>query len=187
MEVKIRAFLAAGMRGWEVMGRNSATGSPRRSITMTPPSAASRTSSEVWIWSSRTEVLLTCYIVAHCFAGSRGQPDSALSHRVTPRTRATASPETRAPPTTRPVSLSPPRPVTTSKAPDVRATSPRRRVAASGTPEPQANSALVAQNDRKSSSSIAAGAADATGNGRRRQCRAPSTSPRRWATTARSA
>ena len=64
MEVKIRAFLAAGMCGGEVMGRNSATGSPRRSITITPPSEASRTSSEVWMWSSRTEVFLMCYIVA---------------------------------------------------------------------------------------------------------------------------
>ena len=58
MEVKIRAFLDAGMRGGEVMGRNSATGSPRRSITIIPPSEASRTNSEVWMWSSRTEVFL---------------------------------------------------------------------------------------------------------------------------------
>ena len=64
MEVKSRAFLPAAMRGGAVMGRNSATGSPRRSITMMPPSAASRTNSEVWMWSSRTEVFLMCHIVA---------------------------------------------------------------------------------------------------------------------------
>ena len=46
------------------MGRNSATGSPRRSITITPPFSASRTNSEVRMWSSRTEVFLMCYIVA---------------------------------------------------------------------------------------------------------------------------
>jgi len=63
MEVKIRAFLAAGMRGGEVMGRSSATGSPRRSITIMPPSEASRTNSEVWMWSSRTDVFL---IKLHC-------------------------------------------------------------------------------------------------------------------------
>ena len=67
MEVKIRAFLPAGMRAGEVMGRNSATGSPRRSITIMPPSAASRTNFEVWIWSSRTEVFLT---MLHCSTGS---------------------------------------------------------------------------------------------------------------------
>ena len=49
MEVKIRAFLAAAMRGGAMTGRNSATGSPRRSITMMPPSAASRTSFDVWM------------------------------------------------------------------------------------------------------------------------------------------
>jgi hypothetical protein len=64
MEVKIRAFLAAGIRGGEVIGRNSATGSPRRSITITPPSSASRTNTEVWMWSSRTEAFLMYYIVA---------------------------------------------------------------------------------------------------------------------------
>lgn len=64
MEVKICAFLWAAIRCGEVMGRNSATGSPRRSITITPPSAASRTNFEVWMWSSRTEVFLICYIVA---------------------------------------------------------------------------------------------------------------------------
>ena len=47
MEVKIRAFVPTGMRAGEVMGRNSATGSPRRSITIMPPSEASRTNSEV--------------------------------------------------------------------------------------------------------------------------------------------
>lgn len=64
MEEKIRAFLPAGMRDRAVRGPNSATGSPRRSITMIPPSAASRTNSDVWMWSSRTEVFLICYIVA---------------------------------------------------------------------------------------------------------------------------
>ena len=49
MEVKIRAFLAAGMGRGAVMGRNSATGSPRRSITIVPPSAASLTNFEVWM------------------------------------------------------------------------------------------------------------------------------------------
>ena len=39
------------------MGRNSATGSPRRSMTITPPSSASRTSSEVRMCSSVTDVL----------------------------------------------------------------------------------------------------------------------------------
>jgi hypothetical protein len=29
-----------------------------------PPSAASRTNFEVWMWSSRTEVFLICYIAA---------------------------------------------------------------------------------------------------------------------------
>lgn len=56
MEVKIRVFLAAGICRGEVIGRNSATGSPRRSITIMPPFEASRTSSEVWMCSSRTEV-----------------------------------------------------------------------------------------------------------------------------------
>ncbi len=64
MDAKIRAFLPAGIRRGELTGRSSATGSPRRSITITPPSAASRTNSEVWMWSSRTEVFLMCYIVA---------------------------------------------------------------------------------------------------------------------------
>ena len=49
MEVKIRAFLAADMHGGAVTGRNSATGSPRRSITIMPPSAASRTNFDVWM------------------------------------------------------------------------------------------------------------------------------------------
>ena len=48
IEAKIRAFLAAGMRGGVVMGRNSATGSPRRSITIIPPFAASRTFPDTW-------------------------------------------------------------------------------------------------------------------------------------------
>lgn len=63
MDLKICTFLPAGIRAGEVSGRNSATGSPRRSITMTPPSAASLTNSEVWMWSSRTEVFL---ILLHC-------------------------------------------------------------------------------------------------------------------------
>src|SRR5579862_5355695 len=67
MEVKIRAFLPAGIRGKDMMGRNSATGSPRRSITIMPPSAASRTNSEVWMWSSRMEVFL---IMLHCSTGA---------------------------------------------------------------------------------------------------------------------
>jgi hypothetical protein len=49
IEVKIRAFLLAAIGGGAAMGRNSATGSPRRSITITPPSAASRTNFEVWM------------------------------------------------------------------------------------------------------------------------------------------
>jgi hypothetical protein len=49
IEAKILALLAAAMRGGAVRGRNSATGSPRRSITITPPSAASRTSLDVWM------------------------------------------------------------------------------------------------------------------------------------------
>jgi len=47
MESKIRAFMASGIRDGAVIGRSSATGSPRRSITIVPPSATSRTSSEV--------------------------------------------------------------------------------------------------------------------------------------------
>jgi len=72
MEVKIRAFLPAGIRGGEVMGRNSATGSPRRSITIMPPSEASRTSSEVWMWSSRIEVFL---IMLRCSTGPPGRAE----------------------------------------------------------------------------------------------------------------
>src|ERR1700679_726882 len=49
MEAKILAFFAASMRGDAVTGRNSATGSPRRSITIRPPSAASRISFDVWM------------------------------------------------------------------------------------------------------------------------------------------
>src|SRR5258706_13437861 len=63
MEAKIRAFLPAGIRVGDVRGRNYATGSPRRSITIMPPSEASRTNSEVCMWSSRTEVFLT---MLHC-------------------------------------------------------------------------------------------------------------------------
>jgi hypothetical protein len=76
MEVKIRAFLPAGILRGELRGRNSATGSPRRSITIMPPSEASRTSSEVWMWSSRTEVFL---IMLHCStSGLPGRRVSAL-------------------------------------------------------------------------------------------------------------
>ena len=64
MDAKIRAFFAATMRRGEVTGRNSATGSPRLSITITPPSAASRTNFDVLMCSSRTDVVLICYIVA---------------------------------------------------------------------------------------------------------------------------
>jgi hypothetical protein len=71
IEVKTRAFLSVGIRGGEAMGRNSATGSPRRSIKITPPSEASRTNSEVWMWSSRTEVFLMCYVVAPELAAAR--------------------------------------------------------------------------------------------------------------------
>jgi hypothetical protein len=46
MRLKILA-LSSGEIRFAVKGRNSATGSPRRSITMAPPSSASRTSSEV--------------------------------------------------------------------------------------------------------------------------------------------
>jgi hypothetical protein len=49
IDAKIRAFLVAAMRGRAVIGRNSATGSPRRSITIMPPSAASRTNFDVWM------------------------------------------------------------------------------------------------------------------------------------------
>src|ERR1035438_10616537 len=38
MEVKIRAFLPAAIGAGAGMGGNSATGSPRRSITIMPPS-----------------------------------------------------------------------------------------------------------------------------------------------------
>ena len=69
IDEKMRAFFAEGILEGDVMGRNSATGSPRRSIRMMAPSAASRTSSEVWMWSSRTEVFRMCHIVAqHCTA-----------------------------------------------------------------------------------------------------------------------
>ena len=71
MDVKARAFFAADMRGGEVTGRNPATGLPRLSITITPPSQASRTNSEVWIWSWRTEVFLMNYI------GAAALPDCA--------------------------------------------------------------------------------------------------------------
>lgn len=64
MAAKIRAFLAAGIFGTDVSGLNSATGSPRRSMTITPPLAASRTNSDVRMCSSRMEVFRSCYIVA---------------------------------------------------------------------------------------------------------------------------
>lgn len=71
MDAKIRAFFAAAMRGGEVTGRNSATGSPRLSITITPPSAASRTNFDVLMCNSRTDVVLICYIVAPGLRQSR--------------------------------------------------------------------------------------------------------------------
>lgn len=49
MEVKIRALFLTVMGAGAVMGRNSATGSPRRSIRITQPSAASRTNFDVWM------------------------------------------------------------------------------------------------------------------------------------------
>ncbi len=64
MDAKILAFFDATMRRGEVTGRNSATGSPRLSITITPPSAASRTNFDVLMCNSRTDVVLICYIVA---------------------------------------------------------------------------------------------------------------------------
>ena len=64
MDAKIGAFFAATMRRGEVTGRNSATGSPRLSIAITPPSAALRTNFDVLMCSSRTDVVLICYIVA---------------------------------------------------------------------------------------------------------------------------
>ena len=66
MDAKIRAFFAAAMRRGEVTGRNSATASPRLSMTITAPSAASCTSFDVLMCSSRTDVVLICYIVALC-------------------------------------------------------------------------------------------------------------------------
>lgn len=57
------------------IGRNSATGSPRRSIVMIVPSAASRTNSEVRMWRSRIDAVFMCYIVALC--ESRGLGHSA--------------------------------------------------------------------------------------------------------------
>jgi hypothetical protein len=69
MDAKIRAFFAAAMRRGEVTGRNSATGSPRLSITITPPSAGSRTTFDVLMCKSRTDVVLICYIVAPDLSG----------------------------------------------------------------------------------------------------------------------
>jgi hypothetical protein len=70
MDAKIRAFFAAAMRRGEANGRNSATGSPRLSITITPPSAASLTNFDVLICNSRTDVVLICYIVAPGLSGT---------------------------------------------------------------------------------------------------------------------
>ena len=64
IEVNIRAFLFVAIRGRTVTGPNSATGSPRLSITITLPSPASRTNCEVRRWSSRTDVVFMCYVVA---------------------------------------------------------------------------------------------------------------------------
>jgi len=72
IDAKIRAFFAAAMRRGEVTGRNSATGSPRLSITITPPSAASLTNFDVLMCSSRTDVVLICYIVALDLLGQAG-------------------------------------------------------------------------------------------------------------------
>ena len=58
MDAKIRALALAVMPDEGVSGRSSATGSPRLSITIAPPSAASRTSSEVCVCNSRTEIVL---------------------------------------------------------------------------------------------------------------------------------
>src|ERR1017187_2766242 len=51
--------------GFFVTGRSSATGWPRRSMTITSPFSASRSNSEVRMRRSRTEAFLICYIVAH--------------------------------------------------------------------------------------------------------------------------
>src|SRR5271157_629334 len=50
--------------GFFVTGRSSATGWPRRSMTITSPFSASRSNSEVRMRRSRTEAFLICYIVA---------------------------------------------------------------------------------------------------------------------------
>jgi len=60
MELKMRVFFAADMRGGAAMGRNSATAWPRR------------------MWSSRTEVFLICYSVASVATLSSCPPESAL-------------------------------------------------------------------------------------------------------------
>ena len=81
MDAKILAFFAATMRRGEVTGRNSATGSPRLSITITPPSAASRTNFDVLMCNSRTDVVLICYIVAPDFAWQSRTDGTLLSQR----------------------------------------------------------------------------------------------------------
>src|SRR5580658_8260301 len=84
MDARLRAFRAAGMGRGEVTGRNSATGSPRLSITITPPSAASRTNFDVLMCSSRTDVVLICYIVAPDLAGKAadGSASRRLEHMI---------------------------------------------------------------------------------------------------------
>ena len=58
---KRSAFFLADKRGTALRGRNSATGWPRRSITIISPAAVARTNSEVWMCNSRIE---TCRIAA---------------------------------------------------------------------------------------------------------------------------
>jgi hypothetical protein len=84
MDAKSRAFALVVIPDAALKGRNSATGSPRRSITMTLPSAASRTNSEVCICNSRTEVFLMCYIVAQEGQRFRSSAITAPESRITP-------------------------------------------------------------------------------------------------------
>ena len=79
MDAKIRAFFAAAMGCGAVTGRNSATGSPRLSITMTAPSDASLTNFDVLMCNSRTDVVLICYIVA---LASGGRMDTSAANDI---------------------------------------------------------------------------------------------------------
>src|ERR1017187_3062116 len=81
MESKICAFLPAGMCEGAVIGRSSATGSPRRSIKITPPSAASGPHSEGLRWRSRTEVFLVSDSIARAKTAA-SQQDSNLQPSV---------------------------------------------------------------------------------------------------------